>query len=107
MTARDARRRSRTSTARRARTGSGTCPSLEDGRIATHPTESLRGDEVAPLTDVNGYHFGPDLLAATEDGAWVTYVFRNRESGRDERKHSWVVRHDGLLFVSGWYERDY
>ena len=80
---------------------------LEDGRIATHPTESLRGAEVAPLTDLNGYNFGPDLLAATEDGAWVTYVFRNRESGRDERKHSWVVRHDGLLFVSGWYERDY
>ncbi|MYA51420.1 MAG: hypothetical protein F4Y25_11930 [Chloroflexi bacterium] len=80
---------------------------LEDGRIAAHPTESLRGDEVAPLTDVNGYNFGPDLLAATDEGAWVTYVFRNRESGRDERKHSWVVRHDGLLFVSGWYERDY
>ena len=80
---------------------------LEDGRIAAHPTEGLRGDEVAPLTDINGYNFGPDLLAATEEGAWVTYVFRNRESGQDERKHSWVVRHDGLLFVSGWYERDY
>ena len=80
---------------------------LEDGRIAAHPTEDLLGEEVAPLTDINGYNYGRDILAAPEEGAWITYVFLNRESERDERKHSWVVQHDGLLFGSGWYERDY
>ena len=62
-------------------------------------------------TDANGYNFGPDMLSATEDGKWVSYVFRNPESGGigDDHtgtlqlKNAWVVRHDGLLFASGWY----
>ena len=62
-------------------------------------------------TDVNGYHFGPELLSATEDGKWVSYVYRNPESGDSasgdfgelELKNVWVMRHDGLLFASGWY----
>ena len=62
-------------------------------------------------TDVNGYNFGPELLSATEDGKWVSYVYRNPESGdiasgdfgELELKNVWVVRHDGLLFASGWY----
>ena len=61
-------------------------------------------------TDANGYNFGPDMLSATEDGKWVSYVYRNPESGglgidfdHLELKNAWVVRHDGLLFGSGWY----
>ena len=61
-------------------------------------------------TDVNGYNFGPDMLSATEEGKWVSYVYRNPESGglgadfgEFELKNAWVMRHDGLLFGSGWY----
>ncbi len=59
-------------------------------------------------TDANGYEFGPEMLAATEDGKWVSYVYRNPESGGIgtgdfELKNAWVERHDGLLFGSGWY----
>ena len=59
-------------------------------------------------TDVNGYNFGPDMLSATEEGKWVSYVYRNPESGGIgsgdfELKNAWVERHDGLLFGSGWY----
>ena len=62
-------------------------------------------------TDATGYNFGPDMLSATEDGKWVSYVYRNPESGGIgadhtgalEYKHVWVVRHDGLLFASGWH----
>ena len=62
-------------------------------------------------TDANEYNFGPDMLSATEDGKWVSYVYRNPESGGIgpdhtgalEYKHVWTVRHDGLLFASGWY----
>lgn len=32
-------------------------------------------------TDANGYEFGPEMLSATEDGKWVSYVYRNPESG--------------------------
>ena len=62
-------------------------------------------------TDANGYKFGPDMLSATEDGKWVSYVYQNPESGdfgagytgELELTNVWVVRHDGLLFASGWY----
>ncbi|WP_419944866.1 hypothetical protein [Candidatus Poriferisodalis sp.] len=60
-------------------------------------------------TDVNGYVFGTEMLTATESGKWVPYVFSNPASGTlgdedsFEFKNAWVVRHDGLLFGSGWY----
>jgi len=59
-------------------------------------------------TDANGYEFGPEMLAAMEEGKWVSYVYRNPESGGIgtddfELKNAWVQKHDGLLFGSGWY----
>ena len=61
-------------------------------------------------TDANEYNFGPDMLSATEEGKWVSYVYGNPEAGGIgsgfsdvELKNVWVVRHDGLLFASGWY----
>ena len=59
-------------------------------------------------TDANGYEFGPEMLSATEDGKWVSYVYRNPESGGIgtgdfELKNAWVMKRDGLLFGSGWY----
>ena len=58
--------------------------------------------------DTNRYRFGPEMLSATEDGKWVSYVYRNPEggdlgTGAFELKNVWVARHDGLLFASGWY----
>ena len=60
-------------------------------------------------TDINGYNFGPQMLAATEAGRWVPYVYVNPaagtlgDKGAFELKNAWVIRHDGLLFGSGWY----
>ena len=77
-----------------------------------HPDPKRLGLDVKGWVgiDANGYNFGPDMLSATEDGKWVSYVYRNPESGglgidfdHLELKNVWVVRHDGLLFASGWY----
>ena len=46
------------------------------------------------------------MLASTSDGGWVSYVFNNPDIGDLQSKHSWVVRHDGLIFGSGWYTAD-
>ena len=62
-------------------------------------------------SDGNGYNFGPEILSATEEGKWVSYVYQNPESGSlgsdhtgvMQLKNAWVVSHDGLLFASGWY----
>lgn len=49
------------------------------------------------------------MLAATEADRWVPYVYVNPsagdldDKGAFELKNAWVIRHDGLLFGSGWY----
>ena len=78
--------------------------------VIAHPEPDRLGLDVNGWvgTDVNGYHFGPEMLSATEDGKWVSYVYRNPErggigAGDFELKNVWVQKRDGLLFASGWY----
>ena len=83
----------------------------EDVVVISHFNAHALGENLnGPLgTDAEGYNFGPEMLAATEEGAWVSYVYNNPASGNvaDDHlgaiqlKHAWVVRHDGLLFGSG------
>ncbi len=78
----------------------------QDGTLIGHYDPEVRGQSLAgPLgTDVTGYEFGRAMVEASEQGRWVSYVFNNPETGQPQRKHAWVVRHDGYLFGSGWYE---
>ena len=84
----------------------------ENDLVVGHPDPQRLGLDVKGWvgTDANGYSFGPEMLSATGDGKWVSYVYRNPESGglgidfdHLELKNVWVVRHDGLLFATGWY----
>ena len=75
-------------------------------RIA-HPTvKSLLGKPVDGPTgvDINGYAYGKDMVKTTEDSQWVSYVFLNPSTGREEVKHTWLKKRDGLIFGSGWYQ---
>ncbi len=57
--------------------------------------------------DVTGYDYVDDTLSIETSG-WISYVFPNPDDGlRYQRKHTWLVRHDGLIFGSGWYDRNY
>ena len=85
----------------------------ENDTVIGHPESQRLGLDVNGWvgTDANGYNFGPDMLSATGEGKWVSYVYQNPESGGlgsdntggMQLKNAWVVRHDGLLFSSGWY----
>ena len=85
----------------------------EDDILIAHPDTSRVGMDVKGWigTDGYGYNYGPEILSATGDGKWVSYVFLNPENvsiatGNFESlelKNVWVVRHNGLLFASGWY----
>jgi len=84
----------------------------DNGLVIAHPDAGRRGLDLRGWvgTDANGYEFGPQMLSATESGKWVSYVYRNPESGGIgsgsgdfELKNVWVTKHDGLLFASGWY----
>ena len=83
----------------------------ENDTVIGHPDVQRLGLDVKGWVgiDANGYNFGPDMLSASEEGKWVSYVFRNPESGSLgsdhtgtlQLKNAWVVKHDGLLFASG------
>ena len=75
----------------------------EDGYTISHYNPEVRGRDPSLRVDATGYFYGDDLRSATEDGKWVSYVFKNPATGGLDSKHTWAVRHDGLLFASGWY----
>ncbi len=77
-----------------------------EGTLIAHYDPAVRGRNLLDSlgTDVNGYEFGRDMVAVGQQGGWVSYVFVNPDTGRLERKHTWVIRRDGHLFGSGWYE---
>ena len=52
----------------------------------------------------NYYELGQDIAKATTEGVWVEYLWLNPVSGRDEAKTTWAIRHEGLIFASGYYE---
>ncbi len=81
--------------------------------VAHYDNSQLGGNLSDPVTysDVNGFHFGAEILTATEEGSWLAYAFQNPgtgdinagDFGEIELKNSWVVRHDDMVFGSGWY----
>ena len=76
----------------------------EEGYTIAHHNSMFRGRDPSLRIDAKGYFYGDDLLGAAEPGRWVDYVLLNPETGDDRQKHTWAVRHDGLIFASGWYE---
>ena len=76
----------------------------EDGYTIGHHNPDFRNRDPSLRVDATGHFYGDDLLGATESGRWVDYVLLNPETGDERQKHAWAVRHDGLLFASGWYE---
>ena len=76
----------------------------EYGYTIAHHNPMFRGRDPSLRVDATGHFYGDDLLGATESGRWVDYVLVNPETGDDRPKHTWAVRHDGLIFASGWYE---
>lgn len=77
----------------------------DDGIIAHAARPERLGKKLNELVDVAGYNYGADFAATTENGSWVEYIYLNPTKDLYEKKHSWVVKHDGLIFGSGWYER--
>ena len=76
----------------------------ENGYTISHHNPMFIGRDPAQRVDPTGYFYGDDLLGATEAGRWVDYVIVNPETGENRQKHTWAVRHDRLIFGSGWYE---
>ena len=77
-----------------------------DVLIAHATVPSLVGLHARDVRGPDGFPSGLQVVAnATADGAWTSYTSVHPESGATQTKHSWAVRHDGLVFGSGWYEQ--
>ncbi len=78
----------------------------EDGHTIAHFSPEIKGRDPALRVDSTGYFFGDDMLSAPEEGKWISYVATNPDTGNEALKHTWMVRYDGLIFGSGWYEKE-
>ena len=66
----------------------------------------LIGTDIKDVVGSNGYELGKEIAKATPEGHWVEYPWPNPATGREEPKTAWVVRHQGLIFASGYYTPD-
>lgn len=77
----------------------------ETQTMVGHGINELLGKNVHDIFGSNGYPSGTvSDTVASEQGSWFDHTFLNLATGQLETKHSWVVRYDGIMFGSGWYE---
>ncbi len=76
----------------------------ENNIMFVHPNPELVGTNLLTIVDSTGYRSGEAISTTTEQGQWFTYSGHNYETGQQARKHAWAIRHDGLIFGSGWHE---
>lgn len=50
------------------------------------------------------YPIGAEIVKATEEGHWIEYLAHNPQANKLELKRTWIIRYDGYIFVSGYYE---
>ena len=78
-----------------------------DDIYLAHPIfPHLKGTDIKDVVGSDGQELGKEIAEATEAGHWVDYLWPNPVTGVEEPKSAWVMRHDGLIFASGYYTPD-
>ena len=72
--------------------------------VAHAPRQDLLGTDLKEVMGPDGSALGIEIAKATGTGHWTQYLWPNPESGMDEMKRTWAIRHDGYLFGTGYYE---
>ena len=79
----------------------------ENDRYIAHPIfPHLKGTDIKDVVDTDGYELGEEIAKATEEGHWVDYLWPNPVINLKEPKSTWAIRHDGIIFASGYYTPD-
>jgi len=74
------------------------------GTVLAHGTRpNYVGVNFAGLRDVDGKPFVADMLAMQQDG-FVEYAWQNPRNDRIERKKSYIVHRNGLVYFVGAYQ---
>ena len=76
----------------------------EDDIYLAHPIfPHLIGTDIKDVVGSDGQELGKEIAQATEEGAWVEYLWPHPISRKEQQKVTWAIRHDGLIFASGYY----
>ena len=79
----------------------------ENDLYLAHPIfPHLKDTDIKEVVGSDDQELGKEIAAATEEGGWVDYLWPNPATGLEEPKSAWVIRHDGLIFASGYYTPD-
>ena len=72
--------------------------------VAHAPRPDFLGTDLKDIIGLDGSPLGVNIAKATAVGLWIEYLGTNPETGMNEQKRTWAIRHDGYLFGSGYYE---
>ena len=76
----------------------------EDDNYLAHPIfPHLIGSDIKDVVGSDGQELGIEIAQATEEGGWVEYLWPHPVSRKEQQKVTWAIRHDGLIFASGYY----
>ena len=76
----------------------------QDDIYLAHPIfPHLIGTDIKDVVGSDGQELGEEIAQATEEGAWVEYLWPHPVSRKEQQKVTWAIRHDGLIFASGYY----
>ena len=80
----------------------------ENAIVLAFPTfPQLVGKDITAYEAETGRNFGGVAVQyATDDGAWGTFDLPNPRTSEDDVQHLWAVRHDGLIFASGYFSAE-
>ena len=63
----------------------------------------LIGTDIKDVVGSDGFELGKEIAKATEEGIWVEYLWPHPVTLKEVPKVGYAVRHDGLIFASGYY----
>ena len=65
---------------------------------------NLIGTKAEDFVDTKGKQVGAETMKATEEGIWVQSLTRSVTGSGSSKIHIWAVRHDGMVFMSLYYD---
>ena len=78
-----------------------------DDNYLAHPIfPHLIGSDIKNVVGSDGQELGREIAQATDAGIWVEYLWPHPISRKEQQKVTWAIRHDGLIFASGYYAGD-
>ena len=63
----------------------------------------LIGTDLKDVVGADGYELGKAIVKAADADNWVDYLWPHPATLQDAPKVAYAVRHDGLIFASGYY----